>query len=357
MQNTAHNRINNKFKVLTCCASLLLTACAQTSHTPAPIISAQDARAMQTGSTENTVISNAAETTPLTMSSGNIRPVTMPAGTRETTHTVQAGENLYRISVNNGLRHQDVAQWNALENFDIKVGQVLRLTAPGSNTATPAIRQTANTITSPTTDIGSKGSSAVKSYPKALKLPYSENASKSLAQQSEGTSGVASGASIAASKPAIPTLPASKTPPAKVVASEPEKQVTETSSKPSAQISSTVGWIWPTEGKVVRRFSEQNKGLDIAGSMGQAIIAAGDGKVVYSGSGLKGYGKLIIIKHDKVFLSAYAHNSELLVKEGQSIKKGQKIATMGNSDTDQVKLHFEIREYGKPVNPDKYLAN
>ena len=113
--------------------------------------------------------------------------------------------------------------------------------------------------------------------------------------------------------------------------------------------------MWPTEGSVIQGYSASNKGLDIAGKAGQPIYAAAAGTVAYSGSGLRGYGKLIIIKHDKTFLSAYAHNSVLLVTEGKTVKKGQKIAEMGNTDADRVKLHFEIRRFGKPVDPAQYL--
>jgi lipoprotein NlpD len=116
-------------------------------------------------------------------------------------------------------------------------------------------------------------------------------------------------------------------------------------------------WGMPATGKVIGEFSESanRKGVDIAGKKGQAVVASASGKVVYSGSGLRGYGKLIIIKHNKTFLSAYAHNDQVLVKEGQSVSKGQKIAEMGSSDSDQVKLHFEIRKFGKPVDPAQYL--
>jgi lipoprotein NlpD len=116
-------------------------------------------------------------------------------------------------------------------------------------------------------------------------------------------------------------------------------------------------WGMPTSGKVIAEFSENanRKGVDIVGSRGQSIVASAAGKVVYSGSGLRGYGKLIIIKHNKTFLSAYAHNDQILVKEGQNVSKGQKIAEMGSSDADQVGLHFEIRKFGKPVDPAKYL--
>jgi lipoprotein NlpD len=116
-------------------------------------------------------------------------------------------------------------------------------------------------------------------------------------------------------------------------------------------------WVWPAKGKIVNGFSEATslKGIDIAGSAGQPITASAAGKVVYAGSGLRGYGKLIIIKHNETYLSAYAHNRDILVKEGQQVGKGQKIAEMGNTDADQVKLHFEIRRQGKPVDPLRYL--
>ncbi|MDQ3059729.1 MAG: peptidoglycan DD-metalloendopeptidase family protein [Pseudomonadota bacterium] len=117
-----------------------------------------------------------------------------------------------------------------------------------------------------------------------------------------------------------------------------------------------VGWIWPAQGSLLAGFSEaKNKGLDIAGKAGDTVMASADGKVVYAGAGLRGYGNLIILKHNNTFLTAYAHNRSLLVKEDQSVKRGQKIAEMGSTDADRVKLHFEIRRQGKPVDPAKYL--
>ena len=118
-----------------------------------------------------------------------------------------------------------------------------------------------------------------------------------------------------------------------------------------------LGWIWPATGKVVSGFSETAtlKGIDIAGKSGQPVVASAAGKVVYAGTGLRGYGKLIIVKHNSTFLSAYAHNKEIEVKEGQQVTKGQKIAEMGDTDADQVKLHFDIRRLGKPVDPARYL--
>ena len=116
--------------------------------------------------------------------------------------------------------------------------------------------------------------------------------------------------------------------------------------------------MWPSEGKVIGTFDEgKNKGVDIAGKAGQQVVAAGAGKVMYAGSGIRGYGNLVIVKHSNSLLSAYAHNRSILVKEGQNVNKGQVIAEMGDSDADRVKLHFEIRQQGKPVDPSKFLPN
>ncbi len=117
-----------------------------------------------------------------------------------------------------------------------------------------------------------------------------------------------------------------------------------------------VDFIWPASGPTIAGFDEaKNKGLGIAGKAGDPVLAAADGRVVYAGAGLRGYGNLIILKHNNTFLTAYAHNQTLLVKEDQNVKKGQKIAEMGSTDADRVKLHFEIRRAGKPVDPARYL--
>ncbi len=116
-------------------------------------------------------------------------------------------------------------------------------------------------------------------------------------------------------------------------------------------------WVWPAKGKLVAAFSESAtlKGIDIAGAGGDPVLASAPGKVVYAGAGLRGYGKLVIVKHNATYLTAYAHNREILVKEGQSVTRGQKIAEMGSTDADRVKLHFEIRRLGKPMDPLRYL--
>lgn len=139
------------------------------------------------------------------------------------------------------------------------------------------------------------------------------------------------------------------------VASAPSSPAT-TPAAPSA-VEDAISFQWPARGNLISGFDEsKNKGLDIGGKVGDPVLAAADGRVVYAGAGLRGYGNLIILKHNNTYLTAYAHNQTLLVKEDQVIKRGQKIAEMGNSDADQVKLHFEIRRQGKPVDPAKYLS-
>ena len=133
------------------------------------------------------------------------------------------------------------------------------------------------------------------------------------------------------------------------VASTPESAKNDVVAEPGIRLS------WPAKGKVTGEFSETNKGIDIAGKVGEPVLAASDGKVVYAGNSLRGYGNLVIVKHDNTYLTAYAHNSKLLVKEGDAVRKGQKIAEMGDTDTTAAKLHFELRVNGKPVNPTPYL--
>jgi lipoprotein NlpD len=136
------------------------------------------------------------------------------------------------------------------------------------------------------------------------------------------------------------------TPKVETAKAEPSKDVV---AEPGIRLS------WPAKGKVSDDFSEKTKGIDIAGKLGEPVSAAAEGKVVYAGNSLRGYGNLVIIKHDNTYLTAYAHNRTLLVKEGDTVKKGQKIAEMGDTDANSVKLHFELRVNGKPVNPTPYL--
>lgn len=250
-------------------------------------------------------------------------------------YIVQKGDTLYSIALEHGLDYKDVAQWNNISDPAlISEGQQVRLKSPPDAVVTAPLLTTPGVEGRPVDSLEAKPlppSGMLKTEPKAVKLPYSDQA---LAQMQK------SEALRAKTEPAPEPKPESKTD-----TKAPEAAVSE------------IDWGWPATGKVVSGFSESAslKGVDIAGKLGQPVLASAPGKVVYSGSSLRGYGKLIIIKHNDTYLSAYAHNSEILVKEGQAVVKGQKIGEMGNSDADQVKLHFEIRRLGKPVDPLKYL--
>jgi lipoprotein NlpD len=238
-------------------------------------------------------------------------------------YTVKPGDTLIRIGLDTGQSYKDITRWNAIENPNrIEVGQVLRIVPP-------VVGGDVVAVTKPVT------SGAVTSAPISGPTPL------------PSATGVAAAgaAATAAASAAVP----SKT------ASAPAAAPAATAATPTAS-EDDLGWIWPGKGNVIAGFDEvKNKGVDIAGASGDAVLAAAEGKVVYAGAGLRGYGNLIILKHNNTFLSAYAHNKALLVKEDQTVKKGQKIAEMGDSDAERVKLHFEVRRQGKPVDPLKYL--
>ena len=254
-------------------------------------------------------------------------------------YIVQKGDTLYSIALAHDLDYKELAQWNNISDpAMISEGQQLRLTQSPDMVVTAPLQTTPGVEGRPVDSLEAKPlspSGMVKSEPKAVKIPYSDQALAQL-QKTE--------ALRVKTEPALESKPESKTE-SKTEIKAPEAAIGE------------IDWGWPANGKIVSGFSENAnlKGVDIAGTLGQPVFASAPGKVVYSGSGLRGYGKLIIIKHNDTYLSAYAHNSEILVKEGQAVVKGQKIGEMGNSDADQVKLHFEIRRLGKPVDPLKYL--
>lgn len=225
-------------------------------------------------------------------------------------YTVKPGDTLIRIGLETGQSNKDITRWNALDNPNkIEVGQVLRVVPPlASEAAVVAKPVAAAAVITPTP------AAAPASAPAPAK---------------------AASAPPAAANPTPVAAPAAAT----ATGSEDD-----------------LGWIWPGNGVVLAGFDEvKNKGLDIGGAAGDAVVAAAEGRVVYAGSGLRGYGNLVILKHNNTYLTAYAHNQTLLVKEDQTVKKGQKIAEMGSSDADRVKLHFEVRRQGKPVDPAKYL--
>lgn len=326
----------------------LLGACSNMVQQPAPVEPAQGPVARRGPVTAPGVPTPAqgAQTTPYKAPAA-IRADKMETGAQGKTHVVQPGENLFRISLNHGLKTKQVAEWNNIPpDYQVKAGQVLRLSPPDTTAARHTDAATSPTVPPPVAE----GSGTTKTWPRALKRPYSDEAQRTIARDSEGRN--------TESPRAATTAPRDASAPAARIGTRPAASAPAAdASAPATADNANLGWIWPTEGKVLRGFSDSNKGLDIGGRAGQPVKAAADGKVVYSGSNLRGYGKFIIIKHDKAFLSVYAHNNQLLVKEGQTVKKGQKIAEMGSTDADQVKLHFEIRRFGKPVDPMQYLES
>ena len=253
-------------------------------------------------------------------------PVARVVEPRPQTYTVQRGDTLYGIALDHGLDYKELADWNGVTNPNmIRVGEVLRLQAP-SVAATQARPSEDVAQVRPVTGVG-----AVESRPLGAEAPATAR------KPDEST--------IARVEPRQP----------KPIA-EPKVEQHAPPQAAESDDEEKVDWGWPASGKIVARFADPgNKGVDIAGKLGDPVIASAAGKVVYSGAGLRGYGKLIIIKHNKTYLSAYAHNNQILVKEGQSVAKGQRIGEVGASDTDSPKLHFEVRRLGKPVDPMKFL--
>lgn len=278
-------------------------------------------------------------------SSAQSRTASAPQPSGPGYYTVKRGDTLYRIALENGQDHRDIAAWNNLANPSaIKEGQVLRVQPPvAAAVATPESSEgvVAKPITTgpvvesrsldqPSAPAGAALPSGVKREPKVGKEPYSDEAYARLNKTGE---------------PAKPTEAKSE--------AKPEAPVAPPAVAPGPD---DVAWMWPTSAKVSAPYSDTgNKGIDFAGKAGDPVLAAGEGKVVYAGSGLRGFGELVIVKHNATYLSAYAHNRKILVKEGQQVSRGQKIAEMGNTDADSVKLHFEIRKQGKPVDPAQYL--
>ena len=279
-------------------------------------------------------------------------PVSDRAGTYSATkgtYVVKSGDTIRSIAREFGMDYRELIAMNNIESPDrIAPGKVLKVKPPASASAAAGSSAVAEPITSDVVVAKPLGSDlaavekrplaantgTLKREPKGGKEAYSDQA---LAQ--------------AQNQPQADSAPV-------VAAASGTKPEVQNDEKPAEAATGPdeINWIWPASGKTIGTFSEGgNKGVDIAGKAGDPVLASAEGKVVYSGEGLRGYGKLVIIKHNATYLSAYAHNQTILVKEGQSVSKGQKIAEMGSSGTDKVKLHFEVRRQGKPVDPLKYL--
>ncbi|AZN38085.1 LysM peptidoglycan-binding domain-containing protein [Iodobacter ciconiae] len=318
----------------------MLGACASQPTPPAPIVD----RSVQV------------VTPPVSVTRVNPVPAS-GADPRPATYIVKKGDTLYRVALDHGLAYRDLAAWNNLSDVNgIKVDQTLRLTPPDGVVEIRPLK----TDELQKTDTKSEVKQEIKNYPKVVKVPYGAQSASAVAALSEGPVVVPRSQSDNVKPPSVTASSGSF---ARVASDVRAVSVAKTTDKPSINASSVQNnsdekpgdWVWPTVGKTVKAFSEENRGVDISGKIGQSVIASANGKVVYAGAGLRGYGKMIILKHNQEFLTAYANNSKLIVKEGGEVRKGEKIAEMGNSDSDQVKLHFEMRRFGKPVDPAKYI--
>ncbi len=306
--------------------SLLFVGCA--SQSPAPVID---------------------RTPPVAETAATVEPFPEPPpAVAASFYTVKKGDTLYSISLEHGQSYRDIAAWNNLDDPNkIHIGQQLRIGMAAADGKTPLAVAVTKPVTAPaiveTRPLGappaaasaapSSNTETLKREPKAGKLPYSEAALARLQKPDLSPA--------ADSKRDIQPAPVEKpvAPPLPPVLAE-----------------NALEWAWPAGGKPIGNFVEGgNKGLDIAGKTGEPVQAAAPGKVILVSSALRGYGNFVIIKHNASYLSVYAHNSRILVKEEQMVAKGQKIAEIGSSDSDQPKLHFEIRHQGKPVDPLKFL--
>lgn len=296
-------------------AVLLVGGCA-TSKTPAPVEDRVAARAQAASAAASAA--SAASAAAMAPAEVKLVPATLPTDPTKPLpgaenagkpgyYTIKPGDTMIRIGLETGQNWKDLVKWNNLDNPNIvEVGQVLRVIAPGTEAAA---------ATRPV--VGAR----VETRPLDAKP------------------------AAPASSPTTTATPV----PATVVAQAPVTPAVR-------EADDDIPWMWPAAGAVVVPFEEgKTKGLVFAGKAGDPVLAAAEGKVVYAGSGLRGYGNLVILKHNNTYLTAYAHNQTLLVKEDQSVKRGQKIAEMGSTDANRVQLHFEIRRQGKPIDPAKLL--
>jgi lipoprotein NlpD len=330
----ARAQVGLRVGVLVALVSLLAVGCA-TSRQPAPV---EDRAPVS-----RPAAPSPATTTPLPPGTITTPPVATPTAPGADTaakpgaenagkpgyYTIKPGDTLIRVGLETGQNARDIARWNGIDNPNsLEVGQVLRVTPPGTDPAATA----------------SRGVSTARVDARPLdSRPITPNAP---------------GTAPSTGAPATPTPPVAVAPLPPVAVAPPA--VTTPSPAPGASAArdpdDEVNWAWPAAGAVIGGFDEaKSKGLSISGKAGDPVLAAADGRVVYAGSGLRGYGNLVIVKHNATYLTAYAHNQSLLVKEDQVVRRGQKIAEMGSSDAERVQLHFEIRRLGRPIDPARLL--
>lgn len=304
---------------------LALVGCAQTKG-PAPV----ESRALGKGA--------ATKPAPAPVASA-------PSVSADGYYRVRKGDTLIGISLDHGVSWRDLAAWNQIDNPNlIEVDQLIRVRPPKPTRSASAAGSSAagsaaeNNAAPGKTDIRPLGSSK----PPAGSAVPGPIASAPLKPPAAG-SATSAAAQAGAAPGTVPALPPATAPAA--------------SAAPAAKAAEGITLSWPAKGNVITQFADPGyKGIALSGAEGDPVSAAADGRVVYSGNGLRGYGNLVIVKHDGDFLTAYAHNKSILVTEGQQVKRGQKIAELGKTDSDQPKLHFEVRKSGKPVDPMKFLA-
>lgn len=294
---------------------------------------------------EAPITDKSARRDPAAVAAPSAPPTALSREARDGQYVVQRGDTLYSIALAFGQDYRDLARWNGIADpARLQVGQTLRV-QPSTDPANGAV-----VAAVPVAPVGAADVRPID----APRAPSSAPPSS--------TPSVPAPSLPAAATPS-PTVPAAAVPPG--TATAPSVTTTSPAASPSAALPKAAdapakepgsNWSWPAAGKVIEKFDDtRNKGIDIAGTEGEPVMAANDGEVVYVGSSLRGYGNLVIVKHTDDFLSAYAHNRNILVKQGQTVKRGQRIAELGRSDADMPKLHFEVRRQGKPVDPLRYL--
>ncbi len=291
------------------CLLALLAACASPTH-KAPVEDRRPSSVVKPTPPVTAVPGSPAASAPA--AAAEVAPKPLPGAEnagKPGYYTVKPGDTLIRVGLENGQNWRDVARWNGLENPNVlEVGQVLRVVPPVAEATVARAQPVA-------------GPGRVETRPLDAPAVAAPGASAPVVAAAPGAS------AAAAPAPATPR---------------------DGEAEPS--------WMWPAAGPVATPFDEiKSKGLAITGKAGDPVLAAADGRVVYAGAGLRGYGNLVIVKHNETYLTAYAHNQTLLVKDDQVVRRGQKIAEMGSSDADRVQLHFEIRRLGKPVDPARLL--